>query len=306
MPEKGLTKGLYPGAFTGIDGGCLNGNHKGLFGCAIPIYQPETIAWIKQLASPLPSAFFIFEMDTLIRNLKAASIWKQLDRLWIFATEQQAHARVSIVNPNGINTSWPSSITEQSSPSWTKLKGYKGNAASSYLLTNYNPASNANNFTLNSSSIGFYSIGTESNQYAVPMGGYTQIASINYIIRVSTPVWSPGFGKYYYTWGLNEANTGTLILGAAQTPVTGMFSAVRSLPSGSAMFQNGNVIATESDASNAIPSFNIPIIASNFNGTMSDYSSNTFSMAFIGSGNINQALLYNYIHQFMGKIGINV
>src|SRR6185312_965945 len=134
---NGLFEGLIPGLGNGTDIGTYKGAFKGLHDCNPYVFQIETMVWRNQLSNPKPSTTYLQRIDTLIRNLKEAGIWSQLDRFWVFATEQQSHAKISLVNPNGINAPWPSGIIENNSPTWTRLKGYTGNGTNMYLNTQY-------------------------------------------------------------------------------------------------------------------------------------------------------------------------
>ncbi len=300
MPEKGLFNGNFKGLGSGLNEGTYYGVNKGLYSNNSYNFQQETMAWYNQLTLPKPSMTYLLSVDYLIKQFKSTGIWPFLDRFWIFATEQQAHARVSIVNPKGINSTWPSNITEQSSPSWARLRGYTGNGSSSYLLSNYNPStSDAVSYKLNSGSLGVYLIGTESDIYATPMGGYIGTSPSNYI-RLCTPVWSPGLGKYYYAWNINDSTQSSLVLSTSQSPVTGLFSATRINSSTTALYRNGNLITTYSANSSSIPNLNIPIMAVNDNGTFTAFSSNTYAMAYICSASsaAGALLIYNIFQTF--------
>src|SRR3954468_19731662 len=102
MPYNGLNKGTYTGLANGNNSGTFSGTISGLQSPTQKTYEAETIAWVKQLSSPKPSPEYLVAIDTLIMSLKMAGIWDQLDRLWIFATEQRSHAKVTLINPNGI------------------------------------------------------------------------------------------------------------------------------------------------------------------------------------------------------------
>jgi len=58
--------------------------------------------WLAQMTGGTPgrpSEMFIDSLNTFVATLKLNGIWTELDRLWIFATEQEQHAKVSLVNP---------------------------------------------------------------------------------------------------------------------------------------------------------------------------------------------------------------
>ncbi len=284
----GLRKGLSRGMFTGILHGTFNGTYNGLFSSNIySIFQPETIAWVSQLAFPKPSPFYLFEIDYFIARLKIAGIWKQLDRLWIFATEQQSHARVSLVNPNGINTPWPSNITEVNSPEWTKLQGYTGNGSNSYLNTNF---VNGTYYKLNSASIGFYinALNTASSGQDGVYDG-TNITSL--ILN--------------YSSGLDYADLNSLVNNISGTAKgkAGLYIMNRINNSSLALSFNGTPYISGNIDTSAIPTGSQFIMARNDSGSPNWYTNHQYSMAFYGSGSLNQVLLSHHFNLFFTKIG---
>src|SRR5581483_10728426 len=58
---------------------------------------PEYKAWSNQLSTK-PTAAWTSALDLFIRNCIVHGNWFQLDRMWVFATETQANARISVVN----------------------------------------------------------------------------------------------------------------------------------------------------------------------------------------------------------------
>lgn len=85
----------------------------------------------------------------MISELKVAGIFSKLDRFWIFATEQQQHARVSLVNSSSTQ------ISEVLSPVWVRNQGYDGDG-SGYLNTKYIPNTQREKMSLNDASYGVY------------------------------------------------------------------------------------------------------------------------------------------------------
>src|SRR5260370_52743 len=100
---------------------------------------PEYLAWSNKVSTK-PSAKWTSALDHFIRECIIHSNWYKFDRLWIFATETQANARITIVNPHP-SSAWPTNITEVNTPGWVSDSGYKSNGSTSYLNTNYIGAS---------------------------------------------------------------------------------------------------------------------------------------------------------------------
>src|SRR3990167_3240033 len=99
-------------------------------------YDADAITYFTQL-NPSPSFSYKLAVNTLIRQLKADGNWNHLDRFWIHATEYQQNARISVKIPSS------TAITEVNSPTWLANFGYMGDAATSYLNTNYDATVNA-------------------------------------------------------------------------------------------------------------------------------------------------------------------
>jgi hypothetical protein len=85
-------------------------------------------------------------VNDLIVALKAATLWTRLDRLWIFAAENQPSALVDMVALDLATVSGHA-------PTFTADNGYAGNGSSTYVDTTFNPATQSTNFTLNSGHI---------------------------------------------------------------------------------------------------------------------------------------------------------
>lgn len=101
----------------------------------------------------LPTGLQQIAGDLLIRELKVAGVWDKLDVFYVFATDNSALATLNWINPSAHRASL------HSSPSFIAKKGFEGNGSSSYLSLNYNPSTNATNYTQNSASIGVYTNG---------------------------------------------------------------------------------------------------------------------------------------------------
>jgi len=310
MPQSGLYKGTYSGVNYGTNRGTASGMGYGLQSVTSPIYEAETIAWVKQLSSP-PSPQYLYAVDALITSLKRASIWFQLDRLWIFATEQQAHAHVSLVNPNGINAPWPT-ILYDGPPNlpvlatWNANKGYTGNGSSMYLNTNYNPATNAKNLSLNSCSAGVYTTGTDTatSPFPIPFAIETRPGGTSYTLALEPWSWT---GTQWQSSGGVWATTGPATTpGATELTQKGLFTVVRSNITTQFIANLGIVLATNQNASLQIPSGNIPIMVGNNRGTLGNWSSNTYSMFYAGSGTIDQVEFYNIFQIFAKRVGFSV
>lgn len=99
-----------------------------------------------------PSASQQTIQNTLVTDLKAAGVWDKLDVFYCFATDGDSDFAT-------LNWKAPSShqVTKVNSPAFNTNSGFAGNGSSSYLNTNYNPATSGANYTLNDASISIWS-----------------------------------------------------------------------------------------------------------------------------------------------------
>jgi len=98
-----------------------------------------------------PSAAQQTLQNTLVTDLKTAGVWSKLDVFYVFATDGDSDYAT-------LNWKTPSShqITKVNSPTFTTDIGFRGNASSSYLNTNYAPSTDAVNYELNNASMFMY------------------------------------------------------------------------------------------------------------------------------------------------------
>lgn len=249
---------------------------------------PETKAWLSQLTVK-PSAAYIKAVNTLIKTLIADGNWVLLDRIWVFATEQQQHARISLVNPSS------TAIMEINSPSWTALQGYIGDASTKALNTNYIASVDGVNYTLNSSSHGFY-CRTNNNTAGVDMGVQDGSGNSSYIIAK--------FSDNNFYGKINNASSN--FCSVANSDARGLYAVVRTASNSIAGYKNGSSIVTDTDASTARPSVAFFLLGNNLNGGLNFPSNRQIAMSFIGSGSINQLKLYNAFQTFATTIGFNI
>ena len=101
----------------------------------------------------LPTGVQQIAGDLLIRELKVAGVWDKLDVFYVFATDNSALATLNWIDPSAHRA------TLHSSPSFVAKKGFEGDGSSSYLSLNYNPSTDAVNYTQDNASIGVYTNG---------------------------------------------------------------------------------------------------------------------------------------------------
>ncbi|HWY98264.1 MAG TPA: hypothetical protein VNY36_04170 [Bacteroidia bacterium] len=292
------------------NGGLRSGTNRGLLH-ENTIFELETILWLERLRALnyiLPTAYYQAQVNWLIRELKRNNIWWKFDRLWIFATEQQKHAPVSIINPHGINTAWPTNITEVNSPTWTKLQGYTGNgtvhSGTKWLNTNYSIGTNNISYSQNNASFGVYSR-TEEIANSTVMGTWqNDITGQGCYLNPRYPV-----GSGVFNGAVNYDGTGSSGY-STNTSSLGLHAVTRANAAHIQTYARGSLIANITQPSeSSMPTLPFLILATNGTGVSPDFIATTdrqLSMAFIGGGEIDQ-VMFHYIFQiFAQRVGFAV
>jgi hypothetical protein len=97
----------------------------------------------------LPSSGQQALQNQLVLDLKTAGVWSKLDTFGVFATDGDSDFAL-------IDWIKLSDYTAVNSPTFTTNEGFKGNATSSYINTNFNPATQGVNFANDNAGISFY------------------------------------------------------------------------------------------------------------------------------------------------------
>jgi len=263
---------------------------------------PHTEAWVVQTEilkvsiynTPLPSGQYVGYINALIAGLIADGNWQILDRMWIFTTEQQQHAWLTIVNPTGLNKAWPGYITEVNMSSRWSTSGYNTDGgASEYLDTGYSPSNNATHYAGSNCSFGFY-CATNNTPTGQLMGCYG--GGGNYALIL--PVSSTG----HSVWAANDStqSTGT----NSYSSSIGLWAAGRNSSNTHAQKWLNGASPPEIGGYplNGVPTETMYIGTLNNSGSPLGGANVTIAMAFTGSGSINQLNLYSRINTFLMEI----
>ncbi|HWY97914.1 MAG TPA: hypothetical protein VNY36_02405 [Bacteroidia bacterium] len=279
---------------------------------------PHTEAYTAQLVSasianskPYPSGQYVGYVNALIAGLIIDNYWYELDRMWIFAAEQRVHAQLSIVNPSGLNASWPVALSEQTNGgtlTWNAGQGYtnyhSGAITPAYLDLMWKP-SDGPNFYDNSAAIGVYSYSdiNLAGTWDVGAADATNIASLTC---------GNGFNKGGY---LNNDST-HLYLYSNSNHHTGSLTTLTRYSNVNVHYEGGLVGYGTASASPARPTVNAYALTYNLNGTPA-HSTTTpppglimnagrlLSMVFFGAGALDQTAFYNTFQAFATAIGFN-
>jgi hypothetical protein len=224
------------------------------------------------LGYTLPSAGQQVKQNNLLKALIAAGIWAKLDVFYVYAND--AGADFATLN-------WKAPALHQStlvnSPTFGSNLGFLGNGSTSNINTNYNPATDAINFLLNSNHVMCYNLVNNSSGTSIGgnLGPNIEIAGLNSANRLSV-FNNTTFGDNI-TIGANEQN--------------GIYINTRQVSTSSIFYKNGAAINTSARASESIPNAQIRVL-SRSNSTF--YSNARAAAASAGGGfNATEALNYS-------------
>ena len=182
-------------------------------------------------------------IDNLIVDLKANSVWAELDGLAVFAAHHRQAALLNWKNPGTFN------FTETNNPGHAVDQGYYSNAINAYLANTYNLSSSGGQYAQNAASIFAWS--NASGQDSKAMMG------------LASGTGSPGMRLYsrytddnhYYT--VNSASEDSY----ADTDGKGFYSVSRRGGTSVEAYKNGVSKATSARASIALPIDTISLLA---------------------------------------------
>lgn len=140
--------------------GIFIGNAIGNANPTGPAYDSDYQAILDRattLGYTLPSDAVKLKQNTLLTSMKADGVWAKLDVFYVFAQDGgSAFATLNWKNPNANQASIASS------PTFVSNGGFTGNGTSSFIDTNFNPATQGVQYTQNDASRYFFThaIGT--------------------------------------------------------------------------------------------------------------------------------------------------
>lgn len=216
-----------------------------------------------------PSGAQKTKQNTLVTSLKDAGIWSLLDVFYVFANDGGGDFAT-------LNWKAPSSyqITRVNTPTFTSNQGFNGNGTTQYINTGWVPSTNGVNYTLNSASAGCH-IYAHVTEAKVDFG--TCPSGIG-----STPTLffraDEGFGSSVYS--VNQAPNATFSNGGN---CAGFHMSQRKDSANVYHFKNGSQVDTEADASTAVPSGAIYLLANNNSGSAATFSTRKMSCFFAGA-----------------------
>lgn len=224
-------------------------------------------------------------INITITNLIQSGLWAKLDVLYIFAA---ATSQAGLLNWKARTND----CTLVSAPSFTADRGFTGNGTSSYVESNFNPATQGVLYTQDAASFGVWS--RTSGQMASSCAGWFDgTDGVTLLPRGVTD--TAGF-RINQTLGSSTD--------AVVTDGTGLFAANRSGASATQFYRNGgslNVGTSPNQASTALNSATLRFGSSSVAG----FSALQHAAGFAG-GNLSagdQAALYTILLNYMTQVG---
>lgn len=209
-------------------------------------------------------------INNLIVSLKTAGVWAKLDVLYLFAAHDSQAALL-----NWVSTSYNASTVN--SPAFTTDRGFQGNGSSSYLSSNFNPATASSpKFIQNSAHV---SVWNRSSNYT--WGG--DVGSSNVQLR---PLYDSSFTFYQV-----NSNSQT-VMTPPTTAGTKHQLARRSGASATAYFAQGSM--QHSDTTSSSTPGNATINFLNYSTTYSNHQ--------LASGSIGASLTDTEIADFSNAL----
>lgn len=197
------------------------------------------------LGYTLPSAAQQIKQNQLVLDLKAAGIWSKLDVFYNFYNDGSKEFAT-------LNWKAPSSYqaTLINSPTFTSNQGFTGNGTTSYINTNFNPATNGVNFQNNNASRYCYVRIPVTGKY---IDGVANGNDLNMGFRI-------GSSQFNY---INQ-DAGS-ISPAAVYSTTAALKSIHTNSSTSTTCVDGTTVTTHSRTASAPPNFDQHILRNNNN-----------------------------------------
>jgi hypothetical protein len=169
-------------------------------------------------------------VDTLIKGLKSDGVWIILDRLWIFAAENQPSALTDLVHDV--------LATAVSSPSFTVDRGFTPLSTVSWEDTNFNPSAGGQIYAQNAAHVSVWDNTTGGSDGRIISGGTSGADS--------THIYNPFGGSLYAR--INSAAGAGFVVPDSRGHVLGN----RSGASATQTYRNGSSLGSDTAASAAL------------------------------------------------------
>lgn len=247
-----------------------------------------TVTWQRSIINDggTVSAARVKLVNELIYGLKVDGVWNKLDRLWLFAAENEFSALRDVVAA--------AQATAVGGPTFQINMGYTGQDAGAptrYIDSNFNPSTQGVAYVSNSCHISAWSA---TNNVVVSGGALLGNHAFTVIIDTL-------FGGGNDLYARIQDGTPSGVVGNPSTRA-GHWVANRSGASASQAYQNGSLFGSPNDNSGGIVSQDFYILAYNNNGPTSSGSPQTVAMSSMG-GSLSATDASNFFNRLCDYMG---
>lgn len=227
--------------------------------------------------------------NTMVETLVDGGVWDSLDIFPFFAvhTNDDGEALIDWIHPD-------STLTAVNSPTFTPYEGFTGDGSTSYINTNWNPSTDAQNYTLNDGLVTAYLRLNIQSEYNIGSDDGTNRIDIK-LRNTSNQYWA-------------RINTGGYSNLAINAVGNGLALAMRTANNLTSGYLNTTLKGTTSDASTEIPNLVIIILGVKRSTGTAYYGPQQISCAGMGASlsSAKRTILFNAIETCMDSLGKGV
>lgn len=235
--------------------------------------DPATTAWVAAVvaAGGTVGGTQTTRVNTLIVALKGHGLFSKLDRLWLWAGENDHHqATIDIINL-GVGTEHGNLTSTGFNAS-----GYTGDGATGYFDSQFNPGTAGGNYTSAAASAGAYTLNNRTSG-----GNQDQLGCKDGPGNI-TEINPKQFGSF--SFNINNGTPGTGGIGTNGFWAVTQLSGTASTYNWSTTLGNSGSQGTAANGSPVAPSANVTFVAFNFNGSVGNFETSVFAAGFLGGG----------------------
>jgi hypothetical protein len=244
-------------------------------------FDPVVKDWFNRVGKPGQAN----AINRCVKSLRDAGILKELDLFHLIGGLDTDLQRLRPL----VTTSTTNTFTAVASPTLA-YNGVTGNGSSSYLNLRWMPSTNAVKYSLNSASLGTYSLTQTAAATNSNMGNNISLIS---------PRRAGDVILFRVNDGAAETNSNAL--------TTGLISIERTGATSKRSYRNGASLGTGTNTTSALNPENFYLCChNNSSETPASFTTRTQSMCFAGSSNIDQLKFYQIIQNYMTEVGLAV
>jgi len=247
------------------------------------VFDSDYLAYVAEFDTP-PTDDRALLLNQVFIDLKANNVFQGLDRLWLFATEEEQQSTVSLKNPSSTKLEKINNCT------WD-VDGYTGNGTDMYLDAHFSLLEDGGQVEQNSNSFGGYCL-TEPTPTRAFMGASGNGGSSLILLRAGDS-----------TLAESNQSDGLSYINQARSANVGMTAIVRTSASNADVYIDGVNVGSYNRASMALNGYNFFILALSTNDVPGSYSDTKIAFAFLGNGTFDQAKLYSILYDYLSAIG---